>query len=211
VTDGWLGQRLIDDALADGRPAGWFEPLYAAVEQGATHVPWDDAEPNRLLVAWAEAARPAGASRRAAVVGAGLGEDAELVAGLGFDTLAFDVSETAMRLARRRFPDTVVDYRPADLFDLPAGWRGAFDLVVEAWTVQALPVETRAAAIAGVRSLLAPGGTLIAIATAYDGDDSGPPWPLTRAQVRSFADGDVRLVRLEEHPEGWLAELRRDG
>jgi len=36
------------------------------------------------------------AARRALVVGSGLGDDAEHVASLGFDTLAFDVSPTAI-------------------------------------------------------------------------------------------------------------------
>ena len=200
-------ERLIREALSAGRPAGWFEPLYAAAEAGEAEVPWDDREPNPLLVGWAAGRR--GDGRRAVVVGAGLGDDAEFVAGLGFDTVAFDVSATAMRLARRRFPASAVDYRAADLLDLPREWRGGFDLVVEAWTVQALPPSLRDAAIAAIRGLLARGGTLVAIADAYEGDDAGPPWPLTRGQMESFAAGDVRLERLERHDAGWLAELRR--
>jgi hypothetical protein len=65
--------------------------------------------------------------------------------------------------ARRRFPDSAVDYVVADLLDLPPEWHRAFDLVVEVITVQALPDPPRARAIACVASLVAPGGTLIVI------------------------------------------------
>jgi hypothetical protein len=37
------------------------------------------------------------------------------------------------------FPQSAVDYRVADLFDAPSEWRGAFDLVHELYTLQALP------------------------------------------------------------------------
>src|SRR4051812_24072472 len=104
-----------------GDPAAWFEPLYAAAEKGEAHVPWDRGEPNRRLVEWAEATGLQGDGRRAIVVGAGLGDDAELVADHGFATVAFDVAPTASRLARERFPDTRVDYRAADLLELPLG------------------------------------------------------------------------------------------
>jgi hypothetical protein len=49
------------------------------------------------------------------------------VAGLGFDTVAFDVAETGVRTARERFPDWAVQYLVADLLNSPAGrWRAEF-------------------------------------------------------------------------------------
>ena len=62
--------------------------------------------------------------------GPGLGGDAEHVAGLGFDTIAFDISPTAIRLARERHPESRVTYAVADLFAAPPEWAG-LDLVVE--------------------------------------------------------------------------------
>ncbi|MFI7463293.1 methyltransferase domain-containing protein [Nonomuraea sp. NPDC049646] len=62
------------------------------------------------------------------------------------ETVAFDVSASAVRLARERFPDSPVDYVTADLLDPPAAWRHVFDLVVEIMTVQALPEELHARA-----------------------------------------------------------------
>jgi SAM-dependent methyltransferase len=200
-------------------PTGWFEPLYRAAETGEGVVPWDDHAASPLLVDWASARSLSGRGRRAIVVGCGLGDDAEHVASLGFSTVAFDVAPTAIRGARRRFPESRVEYVVADLLDLPAEWREAFDLVVEHITVQALPDSVRAFAIGAIAGLVAPRGTLIVVSGARGDDEAvdGPPWPLTRAEVESFATGGVELVAIDDLAAGpdrpwsrsWRAELRR--
>jgi SAM-dependent methyltransferase len=123
------------------------------------------------------------------------------VAGLGFATTAFDISETAVRLARERHPATTVRYVVADLLDPPASWPGAFDLVVESNNVQALPRTLRDRAIASVGTLVAPGGTLLVLAAKVDqpGAD-GPPWPLTRAEIESFARAGLSIASIEDLP-----------
>jgi len=119
-----LARSLAAESLAAADPTGWFERLYAAAEDGRAVVPWDRGAPRRMLVQWAEARELHGDGRRALVVGCGLGEDAEYVARLGFDTVAFDVAATAVRTARRRFPDSAVRYVTADLLDhRPTGCR----------------------------------------------------------------------------------------
>jgi SAM-dependent methyltransferase len=183
-------------------------------------VPWDRGAPHPLLVEWLEREPPDGFGRRALVVGSGPGNDAERLAAHGFDTVAFDVSPTAVAAARRRFPDSPVDYRVADLLAPPAEWREAFDLVLEVMTVQSMPPAVRARATAGVTSFVAPGGRLLVITTARasaapHGD--GPPWPLSRDEVDAFADGGaLAAVRIEERPNPerpeilrWRAEFRR--
>ncbi|HET6530995.1 MAG TPA: methyltransferase domain-containing protein [Actinoplanes sp.] len=201
-------------SMADEDPTGWFEKLYAAAEDGAAQVPWDRGEPTAPLVDWAGRTGLAGAGRRALVVGCGLGRDAEFVARLGFATTAFDISDTAVRMARERHPGSPVDYRVADLLHPPAEWHRAFDLVVESNNVQALPRGLRARAVAGVGSLVAAAGTLLvlaAAATAGD-DDEGPPWPLTRDEIEAFATGGLQPATLEEVPaepgEPWSRKWR---
>lgn len=201
-------------SLAAGDPTGWFEALYAEGRAGEVGVPWDSGQPRATFVAWARARGLRGDGRRALVVGCGLGQDAEYVAGLGFDTVAFDIAPTAIEFCRRRFPDSRVEYRTADLLDPPAAWRRAFDLVVEVYTVQALPVAVRATAIANVSPMVAPGGTLIVVAAADTGTASDvPPWPLSRAEIDAFAPDGLRTVRVErlEEPDvvRWRAEFRR--
>jgi SAM-dependent methyltransferase len=193
----------------------WFERLYAAADRGQGAMPWDTGAPHQLLASWVEEREVAGEERRALVVGCGLGRDSEYLAGLGFAVVAFDFSTTAIAAVRRRFPGSPVRYQVADLLDPPAGWRGAFDLVLESLTVQSLPRQLRPAAIARVRELVAPGGTLLVIA-AVKGERPDPPegpWPLTRAEVRSFAADGLELVRLQDFrdPDAlrWRAEFRR--
>jgi hypothetical protein len=126
---------------------------------------------------------------------------------------AFDVSPTAMQMARDRHPGSQVDYVVADLLNLPRQWAGAFALVVECLTVQSLPEEVRPRAIAAVTQTVAPRGTLLVIASARDEADGpvgGPPWPLTRAEVESFARGPVKHVRIDALPGSrWRAEFHK--
>ena len=206
--------RLAAQSLAAGDAMGWFERLYAEAEAGSAVVPWDSGSATALLVEWAEPARD---GQRALVVGAGLGRDAEFVAGLGYATTAFDISETAVRLARARYPQSEVTYVVADLFALPEAWRHGFDLVVESNTVQALPREMRDRATAAVAAPVAPGGTLLVLAAAASArGDEGPPWPLTRAEVDAFAAGGLIETSVEEVPHTderlrlhWRAVFRR--
>jgi SAM-dependent methyltransferase len=209
--------RLAALALAAGDPTGWFNRLYDEASNGGVEMPWDRSEPNPMLAAWVNAVGLDGAGRRAVVVGCGLGADAELLASVGFTTTAFDISPAAVGIARSRRPDSPVDYRVANLLDLPDSLLGAFDLVVENYTVQALPLSLRSDATAGVRSLVAPGGTLLVIMVARDDADdvpAGPPWPLTRAEIDEFGAGALTQRRVEYLPEAegrdhWRAEFTR--
>jgi SAM-dependent methyltransferase len=211
-------RRLAAASLADDEPTRWFERLYVAADEGEAIVPWDRGAPHPLFVEWAAARRLEGHGRRALVVGAGFGEDAEYLARLGFATVAFDISATAVRAARERFPASTVEYVTADLLAAPAEWRAAFDLVVEIFTVQALPDALRTRATEAVAGLVAPGGTLI-ITAARDEDDGpmqGPPWPLTRREVEAFGSTGLRAVRIEDLGHAgdpaarrWRAEFNR--
>ncbi|MBB2503502.1 class I SAM-dependent methyltransferase [Amycolatopsis echigonensis] len=200
-------------ALANGDPTGWFEPLYAAAEAGEAVLPWYRGEPSPELAAWV-AERP-GNGRRALVVGCGMADDAELLAAAGYETSAFDVSPSAIKAVLNRFPDTVVSYRTADLLTPPAEFHYAFDLVVEIMTVQSMPKDAHDPAIASVSGFVAPGGTLVVGAVAEENIDlatwSGPPWPLSKAEVESFARDGVTLTSLERVRDDsrWWAEFTR--
>ncbi|MEV6138418.1 class I SAM-dependent methyltransferase [Nocardia sp. NPDC051990] len=204
--------RLAAKSLAQDDPTGWFEQLYAEAAAGAAIVPWDRDQPNPMVVEWTERRASNGAGRRALVIGCGYGQDAEYIARFGFATTAFDISPTAIAEVRQRFPESAVEYVVADLLDPPAAWRDAFDLVVESITVQSMPVSVRDTAIANIRRAVAPGGQLIVIAgIRAEGEQvSGPPWPLTRSEITSFADG-LQIVEIEQNPQTqrWRAEFHR--
>ena len=203
---------LAAESLAADDPTGWFERLYTQAAAGTAVVPWDRASPHQMLVSWVQRKPRDGRGRRALVVGAGLGKDAEYVAGLGFDTVAFDISETAVRITRERFPDSVVRYLVADVLNPPPEWRRAFDLVVESLTVQALPPDLHERAAVYIGRLVAAGGTLVVVSGMHDPDDAvaaGPPWPLRRDEIEAFAGDGLAAVSIEQVDGRWLAEFRR--
>ena len=212
---------LAHAAIAAGDATGWFEQVYADAAAGKTSVPWDRGRANELLVQWASGQYRNGPLRaadgdRALVIGCGLGEDAEYVAGLGFATTAFDIAPTAIAAARSRFPGSPVDYQVADLLEPPHHWSQAFELVVESITVQALPDPPRAAALARLGDFVAPGGTLIVIGRRREpgAADIGPPWSLTHAEIDSIGLRQVSVTTIEPGPvpsRRWLAEFRRGG
>jgi 2-polyprenyl-3-methyl-5-hydroxy-6-metoxy-1,4-benzoquinol methylase len=215
-------RQLSAESVAAGDATGWFERLYAEAEAGVSVVPWADGLPDPHLVEWADSAGLDGAGRRALVVGCGLGYDAEFLAGRGFAVTAFDLAPTAIAGARRLYPDSPVTYLAADLLDLPADWAGAFDLVVEAYTIQPLYGPVREQALAALSGPVAPGGSLLVIARATEEDEpvrdlAMMPWALTAAEL-ARAGGPLRARRIEKYLDGgdpprlrWRAEFRRDG
>jgi len=217
---------LAAEAAGAGDETGWFERLYAEAEAGSAVVPWADGEVNPHLAEWAASAgqdggRADGSGKRALVVGCGLGYDAEYLAGLGYAVTGFDVAPTAIERAIRENPGTAVEYAVADLLRLPAAWAGAFDLVVEIYTVQPLLGQVRERAIAALHGPVAPGGTLLVIARATteenpERDPAMMPWALTRREL-DLAGGPLRSVSVEQFMDDedppklrWRAEFRRD-
>jgi SAM-dependent methyltransferase len=207
-------RRLSGEATRDGDPTSWFEQLYADAAQGHAIVPWDRRAPHPLLVDWVE--RQPATSGLTLVVGSGLGDDAAFLAAHGYRVIAFDISRSAIESARRRFPTSPVDFRTADLLNPPAEWRQHFDLVVETYTTQSLPVRLRPTVVLHVGRFVAPGGKLVVLAVARDVDEAvdGPPWPLSRADIQSFAVEGLEVLSLDEirDPPGthhWRAVFSR--
>ncbi len=189
-------RELAAQSRLSGDPTGWFEKLYREQEEGQRVVPWTDEGPNPNLL------RFEGTGKTALVVGCGFGDDAEEVASWGFRTAAFDISPSAARAARRRYPDSVVDYVTADLLKPPGEWTGRFDFVLECYTLQVLPPELRPQAIRSIAGFAKQGGKILLIARGRDED--GPeglmPWPLMRREIGEF----VRLGLREESFEDFF-------
>jgi SAM-dependent methyltransferase len=206
-----LPPRAVDvDAIARqhleaGDPVGWFEPVYREARWEAEAIPWVGQQPHPYVVDWLERPAPQPVGSRAVVVGCGLGDDAVALARSGYATTAFDIAPRAVSWARRRFLRSGVEWRVADVLDLPEELVGAFDLVVEVRTVQSLPGVVRDAAMQGVASLAAPGGvvlvvTLLAASSEAASAADGPPWPQAPAELAAYRAGGLEQVALE-HPE----------
>ena len=195
--------------LQQGDPLGWFDALYRKADGQAAVIPWADLRPNPNFVEWLSAATLS--PRQALVIGCGLGDDAELLASLGWSVVAFDISAAAIRWARERFGQSQVDYRVVDLFDAPGNWRRQFDLVVEAYTLQVLPSALRAQAIPLIGEWVSVGGLLCVIARGRSESDplGQMPWPLTEREVRSFATAGLECKTFEDYMDREEPAVRR--
>jgi 2-polyprenyl-3-methyl-5-hydroxy-6-metoxy-1,4-benzoquinol methylase len=154
-----LPRKLAQEHLARGDATGWFEALYALADGNEQVVPWADMQINPHFAAWLSAHPRPVAGKWALVIGCGLGDDAEALAALGFQVVAFDISPTAVAWCRGRFPASSVKYAVANLLKLPDDWIGRFDFVLEIYTVQVLPAELRRQAFEQMAQAVAADGT----------------------------------------------------
>lgn len=179
---------------------GWFEAVYANANHNPDAVPWANLSPYPEFIEWAQQNTIEGNGRQALVVGCGLGDDAEALANAGFDVTAFDISPTAIKWCRERFPDSDVAYQVADLFETDGSWQAAFDFVLEVRTVQSLPPPMHEDAMKHVAGHVAPGGTLLAICKGRLPETAveGPPWPLTKRQLEAYQDSGLQEVAFAE-------------
>ena len=201
-----------------GDPLGWFDALYKESGGDTEKIPWADMEPNRFFKAWAEERGLKGDGRTAMVVGCGIGDDAKYLNDLGFKVTAFDISPTAIEWARKTYGDTDIQFETADLFEPYRGWLGAFDFVLEIYTIQPLPMELRDRAIDAVAAFAAPGGTLVVVTRGREDDEEIDvvPWPLSKQDLSRFGENGLREIELrdiwdeEDEQRRFIVEYEKD-
>jgi SAM-dependent methyltransferase len=200
---------IIRDHYRRGDPVGWFEALYQQAGGDTSIIPWADMEPNPALVEWFEREGVKSGGKSAVVIGCGLGDDAEYLAARGYRVTAFDISPTAVAWCKGRYPQSSVNYQIADLFTLSPNW--LFDLVVEVYTVQALPIALRERAIHSLARLVETGGYLLAIGryAASEAEQDLLPWPLTREELNGFVHAGLDEVQVEVFDDQQAPPVRR--
>jgi SAM-dependent methyltransferase len=233
VRTGYAPAMCPDDSRrqAPGGSEVSFEEIYLRAGPDFSAIPWAALAPHPALVAWldtghlppasgthpdpaagsrpAPGVRPDGdtapvAGRSALIVGCGLGDDAEEAARRGYRVTAFDLSPTAIRDCRHRFPGSAVDYQVADLFRLPASWNLVFDLVVEIRTLQSLPLAQRADAATAIAATVRPGGWLFVHCLGRGDDEpaTSRPWPVSQHDLSAFGDAGLRQAEFRDQPIG---------
>lgn len=202
------------DALRDefqkaGNPFGWFDACYRCAGGEAALVPWGHEMTRPELGEWLERLPPARRRGRALDIACGLGDNAAQMARAGFDVTAFDIAPTAVEWASKRFPGLGIEWRQADLLSPPAEFLGAFDLVNETYTIQAIRPPHRERAIAVLPRLVAPGGTLLVIARGRHEDEpeNPPPWPLLKRELQPLLDAGLKEISFED----FIAERKGRG
>jgi 2-polyprenyl-3-methyl-5-hydroxy-6-metoxy-1,4-benzoquinol methylase len=176
-----------------------FEDLYASVGGDLEQVPWARLGPHPMLVEWLDR-RTITPGSRALVVACGLGDDAEELGRRGCEVTAFDLSDTAISWCRRRFPASSVDYRVADLLELPGEWAHRYDIVVEINTIQSLPLDLRDRAVRTIAGTVAQGGALFVrcFGRADDEPAGSRPWPVSREELAVFEQEGLRETEFAE-------------
>ncbi len=194
-------KEIAGEYIDKGDSYGWFDAIYRETESDSEQIPWVDFEPNRFLVKWNETANLQGNNRKALVVGCGLGDEAVFLNDLDFDVTAFDVSEKAIEIAKKIHKDTNIKFVAADLFDPPKEWQKAFDLVVEVYTIQALPLDLRSETIEAISSFVAVDGELIVVQRLRENDEEpeGLPWALSPKDLSSFEKNGLTQTGFSEY------------
>ena len=199
-------QALSVAAENDGEPLRWFEDLYASAHRDSEHIPWARMGVNPILKN--ELEREDLPPGRALMVGCGLGDDAVYLEKIGWEVVAFDLSDSCIDWCKERFSTSSVHWEVGDVTNPPERWIGNFDLVVEIHILQAIPAEIREEAANVLPTLLKPGGRLISIgreATDRTKEVMTLPWPLSRKWLmEKFSSLDVvifQAIVLEDWPD----------
>lgn len=191
---------LAREHVEKGEATAWFEELYKQADGNLDMIPWADLEPNRFFVEWDQKARIKGDGRKALVVGCGLGDEAVYLEERGFVVTAFDISERAIEWAKQVLKDKEIDFLVADLFDPPVEWSGAFDFVIEVYTIQALPLSMREKTIDSISGFVAEGGELVAVQRLradHGAEPDGPPWAVSKNELMRFEKSGLTITDFE--------------
>ena len=184
--------KMVKTYQENNDPTGWFDSIYKSANGDHTKVFWADLEPSPYLVSWLEKNPINKPSKRACVIGCGVGDDAEALSKFGFEVTAFDISVTAIELCKNRYKDTKVNYVVADLFDYPKEWSKSFDVVYECNTIQVLPGDYRVKARIAMSSLICKDGyILVSCRSRNEGEkENSIPLPLTKCERDEFVNSD---------------------
>jgi len=173
------------------RPDFW-DALYAAGGDG-----WELGAAAPPLVDVVERTPPP--RGRVAVLGCGRGHDARLLAARGYEVVGYDFSTAAVEAARALAPRDGLNVRfeQRDIFTLGRDEAHAFDGVWEYTCFCAIDLTRRDEYVRAVASILRPGGWLLACFFPLRGGGAGPPFPVTRAEVRRRFAGSFRFERAQ--------------
>ena len=172
-----------------------FEEMYKKHKNNHENIPWARKDVNPLLQTYLD--KDEEHKGKALVIGCGLGDDAYALENAGYDVLAIDVSQTALDLAQKRFSDSNILFKKQDIFDMPQKYLENFNFVFEALTIQSLPVKFREKMIHAVVNTVAKDGKLLVVAHQHNGNNDGPPWPLTHEEMSIFETHGMKEISFE--------------
>lgn len=120
---------------------------------------------------------------RVLVLGCGNGHDAALLAKNGHHVTAVDGSLSALENAKKNYSSLNIEWIHADIFNLPAEYNQAFDLVLEHTCFCAVSPDLRQDLVKVWNRCLVPTGYLLGVFFVMDKPD-GPPFGGTEWEYR---------------------------
>lgn len=161
----------------------------------AGETPWDKGAPSPGLIDYLAENLVHG---RVLVPGCGFGHDVRALAKTADEVVGLDIAPSAVEAARKFQRVGTERYEVADLFNLPAEMRGAFDWVWEHTCFCAIQPAQRPAYVEAVAGALKPGGHLLAIFYLDPGNsspDEGPPFQVSIPELDRLFLPRFELVR----------------
>jgi SAM-dependent methyltransferase len=192
----------------------FWETLYATGGDG-----WELGAPALPLVDFVETTPPP--RGRVAVPGCGRGHDARFLAGRGYEATGFDflpaIVDVARGLARRDGVPAAFETR--DVFTLARDYAHAFDGVWEYTCYCAIDPRRRREYVDVLRTILRPGGWLLACFFPLRAQTAGPPFKVSPLEVRRLLAPAFRIERAFLPPRSvrgrqgreWMVLARRVG
>jgi SAM-dependent methyltransferase len=160
--------------------------------------PWDIGRPQEAFRRLAEDGRWHGAVLDA---GCGSGEHALLAASLGLPVLGVDVAETAIAMAREKAAarGLAAEFELADALRLERLGR-TFDTVLDCGLLHTFDGEERAAYVASLAAVTAPGAHLFCLCFRQGAPETEGPHPVGEDELREALSPPAgwRLTELEE-------------
>ena len=151
--------------------------------------PWQIDRPQPAFLAL----RDAGLVRGSVLdVGCGTGDHALMAAADGFAAVGLDGSSTAIEMARARAEERglEVEFVVGNALDLAAVVRGPFDTIIDSALFHVFDDSDRAAYVAGLAEVLAPGGHYLMLCFSDQVPGEVGPRRISEAEIRAtFADG----------------------
>lgn len=181
----------------------FFESVYEnADHDDLASIPWATLAPNVYLEKHLTQQGPV-SGKKALVIGCGLGDDALILEKYGYEVEALDISPSAIALAKKRHPESKVDFHVGDIYDMPESSVGKYDFVYEGLTIQSLPPADREKLVGIIASLVAKEGELFVYAHTQNDTDNygGPPWPLYADEFMLFEKEGLEQVYFEKEKE----------
>jgi len=165
----------------------FFNGIYKNANESYSNIPWATLDGNIYLKEYLENEKQT-TNKKALVIGCGLGDDANLLFLHGYIVDAIDISQNAINLAKKRFPNTDINFMVQDIFNLPDFMKNNYDFIYEGLTIQSINPKFREEIIKTISNLNNTNGKLLVYTNIQNDNTSlgGPPWPLYKSELELF-------------------------